>query len=92
MIAVLIGISFLTGLIIGKWSSLTFQRRQKFKVKPRQLTIYTDNLDLADRLLTVLRSDTLKIIDDIKVKDIKRIQVIIKVLGEFERWKEYEDY
>jgi len=90
MIIALMIICWVIGLFTGIIACNIAYRHHKYKVDQKSLTICTNNLDEAERVLTVLRSDTLKMINDIIVKDVKSIWVTIKVLGEFEGWRNHE--
>ena len=85
MIVALMIICWVIGLFTGIIACNIAYRHHRYKMNQKSLTICTNNLDEAERVLTVLRSDTLKMINDIIVKDVKSIWVTIKVLGEFER-------
>ena len=85
MNSVWIGIGILVGIIL---SGITLLRRsQKIKARRKTLIIRTSDLDLTERVLTVLRSDTIRMIDDIMIKDVKDVRVTIRVKGEFKKWK-----
>ena len=83
-------LSFIGGVVITFLIASIFEKYQRIKTKKNTLTIYTNNLDLAERVLTVLRSDTIRMINDIMIKNVRSVQVMIRVKGEFERWKELD--
>ena len=83
-------LSFIGGIVITFLISFGIEKHSKIEMKKDTLTIYTNNLDLAERVLTVLRSDAVRMIDNIMVKDVKSIQIVIRAKGKFERWKGYE--
>jgi len=80
-------LSFIGGVVITFLIVSIVEKYQRIKTKKNTLTIYTNNLDLAERVLTVLRSDTIRMIDDIMIKNVRSVQVMIRVKGEFEKWK-----
>jgi len=80
-------LSFIGGIVITFLIASIVEKYQRIKTKKNTLTIYTNNLDLAERVLTVLRSDTIRMINDIMIKNVRSVQVIIRVKGEFEKWK-----
>lgn len=80
-------LSFIGGVVVAFLISLSIERHQRIKMGKNTLTIYTNNLDLAERILAVLESDAIRMIGDIVIKDIESVQVVIRAKGEFEKWK-----